>query len=40
MNLLKKINIEKGITITQVTHSHESSTYGNRIIKIKDGKVQ
>ena len=39
MELLKKINEEEKITIVQVTHSEESAKYGNRIIKIKDGKI-
>ena len=39
MELLKKINEDEKITIVQVTHSEESAKYGNRIIKIKDGKI-
>lgn len=39
MILLKKINEEKNKTIVQVTHSMEAAEYGNRIIKVKDGKV-
>ena len=39
MNLFKTINKEEGITILQVTHSEESAKYGNRIIKLKDGKI-
>jgi len=39
MNLLKKINREKGKTIIQVTHSNEAAGYGDRIINIRDGKV-
>ena len=39
MTLLQKINVEKGKTIIQVTHSIEAVKYGNRIIKIKDGIV-
>ena len=38
MKLLKKLN-EDGITIIQVTHSEKSAEYGNRIIRIKDGKI-
>ncbi|AAK79957.1 putative ABC transport system ATP-binding protein [Clostridium acetobutylicum] len=40
MELLRKINREKGKTIVQVTHSQESSTYGNRTIFLKDGMIQ
>ncbi len=39
MQLLQKINREKGKTIVQVTHSKEAAEYGNRIINVRDGKV-
>jgi putative ABC transport system ATP-binding protein len=39
MQLLKTINDEKGKTIIQVTHSTEAAQYGNRIINVKDGRV-
>ncbi len=39
MKLFKKINEEENITIVQVTHSKESSEYGNRVIKLKDGVI-
>jgi putative ABC transport system ATP-binding protein len=39
MNLFKKINEEENITILQVTHSEEASKYGNRVIRLKDGKI-
>ena len=39
MELLRKINKDRGKTIVQVTHSKESAGYGNRIINVKDGKV-
>jgi len=39
MQLLQKVNREKGKTIVQVTHSKEAADYGNRIIKVRDGKV-
>jgi putative ABC transport system ATP-binding protein len=31
--------MEKGITILMVTHSEESTKYGNRIIRLKDGEI-
>ena len=37
--LLRKINQEKGITILMVTHSEESTQYGKRVIRLKDGEV-
>lgn len=39
MELFRKINIEQGKTILQVTHSLEMAGYGNRIIRLRDGKV-
>lgn len=39
MKLFKTINKEEGITILQVTHSEEASKYGNRVIRLKDGKI-
>ncbi|MCK4552111.1 MAG: ABC transporter ATP-binding protein [Tenericutes bacterium] len=37
MELFKDINKTLGTTIIQVTHSHESAQYGNRIVNVKDG---
>ncbi|MBQ8545756.1 MAG: ABC transporter ATP-binding protein [Clostridia bacterium] len=39
MELLVKINKEKGTTIIQVTHSERVASYGTRIIKINDGEI-
>jgi len=39
MELLQRINMEKGKTIVQVTHSKEAAEYGNRVINVRDGKV-
>lgn len=39
MALLQRINLEKGKTIVQVTHSREAASYGQRIINVRDGKV-
>ena len=39
MLLLKQINNERGTTIIQVTHSESNALYGNRIVRIKDGKI-
>jgi len=38
MQLFKALN-EKGTTIIQVTHSERNASYGNRIVKLKDGWV-
>jgi len=39
LELLRDINKEKGITVLMVTHSEESTRYGNRIIRLRDGEV-
>lgn len=39
MELLKEINLERGKTIVQVTHSSDAASYGQRIIYVRDGKV-
>lgn len=40
MELLKKINKEKGITLVIVTHNLEVAKQAGRIIKVVDGKVE
>lgn len=39
LELLRNINRDKGITILMVTHSEESTRFGKRIIRLKDGEV-
>ena len=39
MTLLKKIN-SQGTTIVQVTHSDNNAAYGDRIIRLEDGRIQ
>ena len=36
MTIFKELN-EQGVTIIQVTHSETNATYGNRVIRLKDG---
>ena len=38
MELFKKLN-EEGTTIVQVSHSEENASYGDRVIRLKDGKI-
>jgi len=38
MRLFKTLN-EAGTTIVQVTHSEENATYGNRIVRLRDGWI-
>ena len=39
MELFKKLNEQEKVTIVQVTHSEHNATYGNRIIRLKDGLI-
>jgi putative ABC transport system ATP-binding protein len=39
LELLRDINRKKGITVLMVTHSEESTQYGKRVIRLKDGEV-
>ena len=39
MELFKKINEEKGMTILQVTHSEANSRYGSRVVQLDGGKL-
>ena len=39
MDLFKRLNQEKGITILQVTHSKECADYGTRTITLDNGKM-
>jgi ABC-type lipoprotein export system ATPase subunit len=38
MRLFKSLN-DAGTTIIQVTHSEENATYGNRIVRLRDGWI-
>lgn len=39
MEIFRTLNREDGVTIVQVTHSEENARYGNRILNLKDGRV-
>ncbi len=39
LELLRDINREKGITVLMVTHSEESTRYGNQVIRLRDGAI-
>jgi putative ABC transport system ATP-binding protein len=40
MEVFKELNQKEGITIVQVTHSEANAAYGNRIFRIKDGRME
>lgn len=39
MELFKRLNEEKGITILQVTHSEQCASYSSRIVRIENGHI-
>ena len=39
MDLFRKLNREKGMTILQVTHSKQCAEYGTRIVRLENGKT-
>lgn len=39
MSLFRRVNQERNKTIIQVTHSEEAAQYGNRTIKLRDGRI-
>lgn len=40
MDILMKLNVNKKITMVMVTHDVGLKTYGNRIVRMMDGKIQ
>ena len=40
MEIFSELNKKDGVTIIQVTHSDINATYGNRIVKLKDGWIE
>ncbi len=39
LEFLAELNKERGATILQITHDERASTYGNRVIRIADGRI-
>jgi putative ABC transport system ATP-binding protein len=40
MDLLCRLNREKGITIVMVTHEQDMAAYARRIVHFKDGRIE
>jgi putative ABC transport system ATP-binding protein len=39
MEILQRLNRDKGITIILITHEHDIAEYGHRVITFRDGRV-
>jgi len=39
MEILQRLNRDKGITIILITHEHDIAEYGQRVITFRDGRV-
>ena len=39
MEILQRLNRDKGITILLITHEHDIAEYGHRVITFRDGRV-
>jgi len=39
MDIIKRLNIEKGVTVVLVTHDPSLSVYADRVIRIRDGRI-
>jgi putative ABC transport system ATP-binding protein len=40
MNLLCRLNSERGITIIMVTHEDEVASHAKRVVRVKDGLIE
>ena len=39
MEILQRLNRERGITIMLITHEHDIAEYGDRVVAFRDGRV-
>jgi len=39
MDIIKRLNVEKGVTVVLVTHDPSLSVYADRVIRIRDGRI-
>ena len=39
MEILQRLNRERGITIVLITHEHDIAEYGHRVVAFRDGRV-
>lgn len=39
MDIIKRLNVKKGVTVVLVTHDPSLSVYADRVIRIRDGRI-
>ena len=39
MEILQRLNRERGITVLLITHEHDIAEYGDRVVQFRDGRV-
>ncbi len=39
MDIIKRLNVEEGVTVVLVTHDPSLSDYGDRVVRIRDGRI-
>jgi len=39
MDIIKRLNVEEGVTVVLVTHNPSLSDYADRVIRIRDGRI-
>ena len=39
MEILQRLNREKGITVLLITHEHDIAEYGTRVVTVRDGRI-
>ena len=40
MEILQRLNRERGITVLLITHEHDIAEYGSRVVTVRDGRVR
>jgi putative ABC transport system ATP-binding protein len=40
MEILQRLNRERGITVLLITHEHDIASYGSRVVTVRDGRVR
>ena len=40
MDIFKKLNMERGITVLLITHEMDIAEYGTRLVRFRDGRIQ